>query len=66
MAMTLRLDDADDAAVAAAAARDGLSKHEVIVRAVRAYTSEREARLDAAIKHVVARDAALLDRLGSV
>lgn len=64
MAMTLRLDEDDDRAVAATAAREHLSKHEVIVRAVRAYTGSRQARLDAAIDHVVTRDGELLDRLG--
>jgi predicted transcriptional regulator len=62
--MTLRLDDDDDRAVAATAAREHLSKHEVIVRAVRAYTGSRQTRLDTAIDHVVTRDRDLLDRLG--
>ena len=64
MAMTLRLDEDDDRAVAATAAREHLSKHEVVVRAVRAYTGSRQSRLDAAINHVVTRDAELLERLG--
>lgn len=62
--MTLRLDEADDRAVTETARREGLSKHEVVVRAVRAYTDERQARLDAAITRVVTRDRELLDRLG--
>ena len=34
------------------------------MRAVRAYTGSRQARLGAAIDHVVTRDGELLDRLG--
>jgi predicted transcriptional regulator len=64
MAMTLRLDNDDDAALAATAAREHLSKHEVVVRAVRAYTSGRQQRLDAAIERVATRDAEALRRLG--
>lgn len=64
MAMTLRLSEADDQAVEAMAAREHISKHEVVARAVRAYTSDRQRRLDAAIGRVAARDAELLDRLG--
>ena len=44
--------------------REHRSKHEVIVRAVRAYTGSRQNRLDTAIDHVVTRDRELLDRLG--
>lgn len=65
MAMTLRLDEADDAALAATAAREHISKHEVVLRAIRAYTGGRQQRLDAAIERVVTRDASLLERLGN-
>ena len=64
MAMTLRLNDDDEAAVAATAEREHTSKHEVIVRAVRAYTSGRERRLQQEIQRAVSDNAELLDRLG--
>lgn len=63
MAMTLRLNGEDDAAVTAIALREGTSKHDVIVRAVRRYASERSDALEVAITRVEMRDAALLDRL---
>lgn len=64
MAMTLRLSPEDDAAVQQAAFREHISKQEVIVRAVRAYTSSRQQRLETSITRVVERDAEALDRLG--
>ena len=63
MAMTLRLTDEDDAALTAAAEREHTSKHELVLRALRAYTSGRQQRLEAATSRVMARDAGLLDRL---
>lgn len=63
MAMTLRLTEEDDAALTAAAEREHTSKHEVVLRAVRAYTSGRQQRLEAATARVMERDASLLDRL---
>jgi hypothetical protein len=63
MAMTLRLTEQDDAALTAAAEREHTSKHEVVLRALRAYTSGRQQRLEAATSRVVERDAGLLDRL---
>jgi len=64
MAMTLRLNEEDDAALTAAAEREHTSKHEVVLRAVRAYTSGRQQRLEAATARVIERDRSLLDRLG--
>ena len=64
MAMTLRLSPEDDAAVEQTALREHISKQEVIVRAVRAYTSNRQQRLESSIARVVERDAEALDRLG--
>lgn len=64
MAMTLRLDPADAAALRETAAREHLSQHEVVLRAVRAYTSGRQRRLEDAIARVTERDAEALDRLG--
>ena len=61
--MTLRLSDADDAALTAAAEREHTSKHEVVLRALREYTSGRQRRLEAATARVLDRDAELLDRL---
>jgi len=62
--MTLRLSPEDDAAVEQTAFREHISKQEVIVRAVRAYTSNRQQRLESSIARVVERDADALDRLG--
>lgn len=62
--MTPRPDEDDDRAVTATAAREHTSKHDVEVRAARAYTSGRTRRLDDAIDRVVQRDAELLGRLG--
>lgn len=44
MAMTLRTDDADDQALARLAARDGVSKHEAALRAIRAADSRDRRR----------------------
>lgn len=63
MAMTLRLNDEDLAAVRVKAAEEEVSMHEVIVRAVRLYTNDRKVRLRAAIERVVTEDAELLERL---
>jgi hypothetical protein len=63
MAMTLRLNDEDTAALRVKAAEEEVSMHEVIVRAVRLYTSDRKVRLRAAIERVVTEDAELLERL---
>jgi predicted transcriptional regulator len=62
--MTLRLSDDDAAALRETAEREHLSQHEVAVRAIRAYTSGRQSRLEAAVARVAERDAELLDRLG--
>lgn len=64
MAMTLRLTEDDDRALADVAAREKISKHEVVLRALRAYTAERDTRLQRAIMRVVDRDSEALDRLG--
>lgn len=64
MAMTLRLSDDDDRALSAAAQREGLSKHEVVLRAVRAYTGDHRDQVLQAARRVAQRDANLLRRLG--
>jgi hypothetical protein len=68
MAMTLRTDDELDAALAELAEREGISKQEVVRRAVlerRDRTSHR-ARVDAIVSDVLVDYAEALDRLGSV
>jgi hypothetical protein len=63
MAMTLRLSEAETAALRAAADAEGTSMQEVAQRAIREYVSRRPQRLDQAIAEVAQRDAELLDRL---
>lgn len=63
MAMTLRLSDADTEALRSFAQEKGLSMQEVAQEAVRTYVSGRRETLRAAIAHVAAADAELLDRL---
>lgn len=63
MAFTLRLSDEDEALAAAAAQREGVSKNELVAKAIRAYTQGRAQRLDSAIERVALRDAAILDEL---
>jgi predicted transcriptional regulator len=64
MAMTLRLDEADDKALEETARREHRSKQEVARAAIREYTSRRIRVRDEAIQRIVAEDADLLRRLG--
>lgn len=63
MAMTLRLTDEDSAALRAKAAEEGISMQEATVRAVRAYTGSRDAKVQAALQRILTEDAELLRRL---
>jgi hypothetical protein len=64
MAMNLRLTDAETAALRRKADDEGRSMQEVAREAIRQYTSDRTARLAAAIDRIRTEDAELLDRLG--
>jgi hypothetical protein len=66
MAMTLRLTEAQAAALRATAEREGRSMHETVVRAVEEYVSKRDLRRDALISAIMDEDREVLDRLGSV
>ncbi len=68
MAMTLRTDDELDAALAALAEAEGLSRQEVVRRAVldRLASMQHRETLEASGRSQVERWANLLDRLGSV
>lgn len=61
--MTLRLDEAETEALRRRAEREGRSMQEVARTAIREYTSDRTARLAAAIEKIRTEDAELLDRL---
>jgi len=63
MAMNLRLDDAEMAALRRKAEQEGRSMQEVAKSAINDYVSGRPDRLRAAIDRVRAEDAELLDRL---
>lgn len=60
---TLRLPADVDAALKAAARREGRSENAVAVAAIERYTAERAALRDAILDRAVARDAGLLTRL---
>ena len=66
MAMTLRLSDDDERALAMLAEVDGVSKQEATVRAIRDTAARRahEHRVSELSAHARARYADLLDRLG--
>ncbi|MGI8731644.1 MAG: DNA-binding protein [Solirubrobacteraceae bacterium] len=64
MAMTLRLDDAETAALRDRAEIEGRSMQEVAKTAINEYVSDRPQRLRAAIDRVRTEDAELLERLG--
>jgi len=66
MAMTLRLDDDLDRQVQQLADAQGLSKQQLLVRAVQEYLAResRTTRTLANAKHVARENAGLLDRLG--
>jgi len=63
MAMNLRLDDAEMAALRHRAEQEGRSMQEVAKSAINEYVSGRPDRLRAAIDRVRTEDAELLDRL---
>jgi predicted transcriptional regulator len=63
MAMNLRLDDAETAALRRRAEQEGRSMQEVAKSAINDYVSGRPDRLRAAIERVRTEDAELLDRL---
>jgi len=63
VAMNLRLSDAETEALRRKAVEEGRSMQEVARTAIAQYTSDRPARLRAAIAKVVTEDAELLDRL---
>jgi predicted transcriptional regulator len=63
MAMNLRLNDDETAALRRKAAEQGRSMQEVARSAIAEYVSDRPARLSAAIERVRTEDAELLDRL---
>ncbi len=66
MAMTLRLDDRETAALRAQAAREGRSMQELARQAVRDYVerSDRRRRLDEVLDRELPRYADALERLG--
>ncbi len=66
MAMTLRLDDRETAALRAQAAREGRSMQELARQAVRDYVecSDRRRRLDEVLDRELPRYADALGRLG--
>ena len=64
MAMSLRLTDAESAALRARAEREGKSMHEVARVAIAQYVARRPERLQAAVERVRTEDAELLERLG--
>jgi hypothetical protein len=66
MAMTLRLTEAETESLRATAAREGRSMHETVVIAISEYVSKRERKRDDLIAAIVAEDAEVLDRLGTV
>ena len=63
MAMTLRLDEAQTAALRERAESEGCSMQALAKRAIDQYLSGREDRLSQAIAQVAQKDAELLDRL---
>lgn len=63
MAMNLRLDDTELAALRRKAEQEGRSMQEVAKAAINEYVSGRPARMRAAIERVRTEDAELLDRL---
>jgi predicted transcriptional regulator len=63
MAMNLRLDDEEMAALRERAEKEGRSMQEVAKTAINDYLSRRPVRLRAAIERVRTEDAELLERL---
>ena len=62
--MNLRLTDAETDALRRKAQEEGRSMQEVARAAIAQYTSDRAARLAAAMERVRVEDAELLERLG--
>lgn len=63
MAMTLRLSDEQTAKLRAAAERDGISMHAVVLKAVDDYVDRRTARRDELLADIVKEHDGLLRRL---
>ena len=63
VAMNLRLTDEETDALRRRAEQEGRSMQEVARTAIRQYTTDRPARLAAAIERIRTEDAELLDRL---
>jgi len=63
MAMNLRLDDEEMAALRRRAEQEGRSMQEVAKAAINDYLTRRQDRVHAAIERVRTEDAELLDRL---
>lgn len=61
--MTLRLTDAEVAALRAQAAREGRSMQAVVRSAIRFYVGQRAETREAALRRIVTEDRELLDRL---
>ena len=61
--MNLRLSDDEAAALRHKAEQQGRSMQEVAREAIRQYTTDRSARLAAAVDRIRTEDAELLDRL---
>ena len=66
MAMTLRLPDELQDALRTTAEREHRSMQAVALEAIERYTSERARRLDAVVDRVLADDADLIHRLGTM
>jgi len=66
MAMTLRLTDEETELLRRTAEAEDRSMQDVAREAIRLYTSRHQARRDEVLARIVAEDADLLDRLGSV
>jgi predicted transcriptional regulator len=66
MAMTMRLTDEETELLRRTAEAEDRSMQDVAREAIRAYTTRRTARREAALTRIVAEDGDLLDRLGSV
>ncbi len=64
MAMTLRLNDEQTAALRETAKREHRSMHDVALQAVVAYTSARTRRRDELLAEILVENAESLDRLG--
>jgi predicted transcriptional regulator len=62
MAMTLRLNEVEDMALARVAERKGISKQEAARQAIREFTDEQD-RLDAIVRKHVERLKPVLDKL---